>query len=65
LRDGLDETLTVLRLDVSPTNAALDQHHRVDDLGLPRAPKFHGTRDILCAAGEMNISASKKGKIDT
>ena len=39
LREGLHETLTVLRLGVSPTlarHAALDQCDRVDDLGLPR-----------------------------
>jgi putative transposase len=38
LREGLHDTLTVLRLGVSPTlppDAALDQLHRVDDLGLP------------------------------
>ena len=38
LREGLDETLTVLRLDVSAhpgADATLDELHRVDDLGLP------------------------------
>ena len=38
LREGLDETLTVLRLGVAHPcpHAALDECHRVDDLGLPR-----------------------------
>jgi len=39
LREGLPETLTVLRLGVPPTlapHAALDELHRVDDLGVPR-----------------------------
>jgi hypothetical protein len=39
LREGMAETLTVLRLDVPPTlapKAALDQRDREHDLDLPR-----------------------------
>ena len=46
LREGLDETLTVLRLGVPPTlgpHAALNQLHRVDDLGLPRTRRQRQT----------------------
>ncbi len=35
LHEGLSETLTVLRLDISGPHVALDQRHRADDLDRP------------------------------
>ena len=46
LREGLHETLTVLRLERpahSGPHAALDELHRVDDLGVPRARRQRQT----------------------
>jgi putative transposase len=45
LREGMDETLTVLRLNVTPArpDAALDECDRVDELGLPRTRRQRQT----------------------
>jgi hypothetical protein len=61
LREGMAETLTVLRLDVPPTLArtlALDQRDRVDDLDLPHQV---GQRQALARRADGAALVRRRG----